>query len=417
VPGAGIEPTALLEAGNLSYSRRAKTNPSLPQSGIVSKTVIKQIHVCGYRSVRDLDLALRPINVLTGPNGCGKSNLYNSLVLMARAAQGQLARAIAEEGGTPSVFWAGGERVRYQRKKPPKRVVLGFEAEKFGYELQIGLPSLNEHALGTMFTLDPRVKEESIWYIGPPTSAGASDAKRLVAMLKRDEPSAWLRNAEGHMVTYPFRISKHESVLSQIIDPHLYPEISAIRQQVLSWRFYHHFRTDLESPVRQPQIGVYTPVLSHDGSDLAAALQTILEIGDGAALCQTVAEAFGGAALLIEAMDTLFSMKMKIPGLLRPLQSQEFSDGQVRFLCLCAALLSPRPPSLLAVNEPETSLHPDILDALAHLIVRAAKNTQLWITTHSQPLADRIEKHSGVPRVRLCMSDGETQVEGDRKGA
>jgi predicted ATPase len=385
-------------------------------SGIVFQAVIKQIHVSGYRSVRDLDLELKPINVLTGPNGCGKSNLYNSLVLMARAAQGQLARAIAEEGGTPSVFWAGGERVRHKSKKPPKRVVLGFEAEKFGYELQIGLPSPNEHALETMFKLDPRVKEEYIWYIPPPASADASEPKRRVAMLKRDEPSAWLRNAEGHMVTYPFQISKHESVLSQIIDPHLYPEISAIRQQVLSWRFYHHFRTDLESPVRQPQIGVYTPVLSHDGSDLAAALQTILEIGDGAALRQIVAEAFGGATLLIEAMDTLFSMKMKIPGLLRPLQGQEFSDGQVRFLCLCAALLSPRPPSLLAVNEPETSLHPDILDALAHLIVRAAKNTQLWITTHSQPLADRIEKHSGVPRVRLCMSDGETQVEGARKG-
>src|SRR5947207_11004615 len=91
--------------------------------------MIRQIHVAGYRSVRDLSLDLQRINVLTGPNGCGKSNLYNSLVLIGRAAQGQFARAIAEEGGTPSVFWAGGERIRYQRKKPPKRVVLGFEGE------------------------------------------------------------------------------------------------------------------------------------------------------------------------------------------------------------------------------------------------------------------------------------------------
>jgi predicted ATPase len=368
--------------------------------------VIKQIHVSGYRSVRELRLELQPINVLTGPNGCGKSNLYNALVLMGRAAQGQLARAMVEEGGTPSVLWAGGERVRYQRKKPPKRVVLGFEAEDFGYELQIGLPSLNEHALGTMFTLDPRIKEEYIW---------PSETQRRVLMLKRDEPSAWLRNGEGSMVTYPFKISKHESVLSQIIDPHLYPEISALRNEILTWRFYHHFRTDAQSPLRQPQIGVQTPVLSHDGSDLAAALQTILEIGDGAALREIIAKAFGGAALLIEATDALFSMTLQIPGLLRPLHAREFSDGQLRFLCLCAALLSPRPPSLLALNEPETSLHPDLLGALAHLIVRASRDTQLWITTHSEPLAERIERHSRVPRVRLCMVDGETQVEKSRK--
>jgi len=229
--------------------------------------MIRELNIEGYRSVRDLTLNLQPINVLTGPNGCGKSNLYNSLVLIARAAEGRLGRAIGEEGGTPSVFWAGGERVRLQRKRPPKRVILGFESDDFGYELQIGLPSMNEHALGTMFTLDPRVKEEYIW---------PAETKRRVLMLKRDEPSAWLRDAEGKMVSYPFKISKSESVLSQIIDPHLYPEISSVRNQILAWRFYHYFRTDSESPLRQPQIGVQTPILSHDGSDLAAALRTIL---------------------------------------------------------------------------------------------------------------------------------------------
>src|SRR5438270_6918921 len=105
--------------------------------------MIKKLNIEGYRSIRDLSLDLLPINVLTGPDGCGKSNLYNSLVLIARAAQGQFARAIAEEGGTPSVFWAGGERIRYTRKKPPKRVILSFESSDFGYELQAGLPSPN----------------------------------------------------------------------------------------------------------------------------------------------------------------------------------------------------------------------------------------------------------------------------------
>ena len=366
--------------------------------------MIQRLHVEGYRSVRDLRMNLGPINVLTGPNGCGKSNLYNALVLIARATEGRLARAIAEEGGTPSVFWAGGERLRLQRKRPPRRVTIGFEADDYGYEIQVGLPSPNEHALATMFTLDPRVKEEFLW----PVEAG-----RRVLMLKRDEPSAWLRDADGNMVSYPFKISKSESVLSQIIDPHLYPEISSIRGQILAWRFYHYFRTDSESPLRQPQIGVYTPVLSTEGTDLAAALQTIREIGDESALEDAVSRALGGASLLIEAVETQFRLSLTIPGLLRPLQAREFSDGQLRFLCLCAALLSPRPPSLLALNEPETSLHPDLIDSLARLIVVASRSTQLWITTHSRPLAERIEEHAGMPRIRLEMKDGETTIAGN----
>jgi predicted ATPase len=362
--------------------------------------VIKSLHVEGYRSVRDLKLNLQPINVLTGPNGCSKSNLYNSLVLIARAAKGDLARAIGEEGGTPSVFWAGGERVRLQRKKPPKRVIVGFESDDYGYELQIGLPSPNEHAIGTMFTLDPRVKEEYIWPAG---------TKPRVLMLKRDEPSAWLRDAEGRMVAFPLAISKSESVLSQIVEPHLYPEVSTVRHRILGWRFYHYFRTDRDSPLRQPQIGVQTTVLSQDGSDVAAALRTIQEIGDDATLADAIGRALG-AALVVDADETQFRMSLKIPGLLRPLQAREFSDGQLRFLCLCAALLSPRPPTLLALNEPETSLHPDLIDPLARLIVQASKYTQIWITTHAQALADRVEEHSGVPRVRLLMDDGETLV-------
>ena len=229
-------------------------------------------------------------------------------------------------------------------------------------------------------------------------------------MLDRKGPSAWMRNADGAMVEYPFAVLKHESILSQVIEPHLYPEISALRQQILRWRFYHHFRTDSSSPLRQPQVGVQTPVLSHDGSDLAAALETILEIGDEAALNDTIAAAFNRARLLIEGVDTLFSMRLEMPGLLRPLTAREFSDGQLRFLCLCAALLSPRPPSLLALNEPETSLHPDLIEPLARLIVRASRDTQLWITTHSRALADKIEEHSGIPRVELRLWNGETKL-------
>ncbi len=363
--------------------------------------MIRRIEVAGYRSIREMSLPLRPVNVLTGPNGCGKSNLYNSLVLIGRAAEGALSMAIVEEGGMSSVFWAGGERIRYQRKRPPVRMTLGFEGSDLGYEIQVGLPAWNEHALGTLFTLDPRVKEESIWPTG----------NRRVELMKRDGPSAWLRDSEGNRVAYPFAMSKHEAILSRIAEPHRYPELSAVRTLVAGWRFYHHFRTDAESPMRQPRIGVTTHVLSRSGSDLAAALRTVQEVGDEAALARAVAEAFGGAELRIEAPDMMFRASLRVPGLLRPLDAREFSDGQLRFLCLCAALLSPRPPALLALNEPETSLHPGLIAPLAGLIAQASKHTQLWITTHSTALADLVERHTGVERVRLTMRDGETLVD------
>jgi predicted ATPase len=74
------------------------------------------VHVRGYRSVRDVHLELGQLNVLVGPNGCGKTNLYRGLRLLADAAEARLARSLAEEGGMPSVLWAGlrrrGQRAR-----------------------------------------------------------------------------------------------------------------------------------------------------------------------------------------------------------------------------------------------------------------------------------------------------------------
>jgi predicted ATPase len=176
------------------------------------------------------------------------------------------------------------------------------------------------------------------------------------------------------------------------------------------WRFYHHFRTDKDSLLRRPQIGVRTPVLSHDGSDLAAALQTILEIGDGEGLLEEVKRTFNGASLIIEHVSGAFSILLRMPGLTRPLSATELSDGTLRYLCLLAALMSPRPPRLLALNEPETSLHPDLLDGLAQMIVRASRDSQLWITTHSPYLSELIERHSGEPSIELELVAGETRV-------
>jgi predicted ATPase len=365
---------------------------------------LKRLHVRGYRSVRDLSLSLLRVNVITGANGTGKSNLYQALMLVAQAAQGQFARAVAEEGGTPSLLWAGGERIRYTRKKPAKRFELTVEDDLFAFSFAAGLPKPSSLPPGrSLFTADPEVKEEKLFLL---------DNQKPVLMLDRQGPSTWLRNAEGRMDEYALKLLKYESVLPQIVEPHRYPEVNMVRQAFLGWRFYHHFRTDSHSPLRYPQIGIQTNVLSHDGSDLAAALETILEIGDQATLESVIAEAFRGAKLRIDASETLFSIYLDIQGLLRPLSTREFSDGQLRFLCLCAALLSPRPAGLIALNEPETSLHPDLHQPLARLIAQAARESQIWVTTHSRNLAEQIADRCNTKPMELTLMEGETWLAG-----
>lgn len=356
---------------------------------------ISELHVSGYRSIRDVRLKLGPVNVLVGPNGCGKSNLYQSIYLLARSAQGELARTLAREGGMPSVMWAGA-----WNPKKPKRMSLEVEVDEFEYELTCGLPQ----ALGTVFKLDPEIKEESVRLRDRGT--------RRVNMLHRSGASLMVRDVKGNKTQYPREVSTSESALSQLREPNLYPELAVVREEMSSWRFYHHFRTDPDSPIRQPQIGIRTPVLSHDGSDLAAVLQTIREIGDAEALDEAVENAFPGSALQIDVdrERMLLRIMMSVPGLNRSLDARELSDGTLRYLCLLGALLGPRPPSLMALNEPETSLHPDLLDPLGRLVAQAASRSQLWIATHSVRLAERIEAHSGEPAIRLALQDGETSL-------
>jgi len=158
-------------------------------------------------------------------------------------------------------------------------------------------------------------------------------------------------------------------------------------------------------------VSVRTPVLSHDGSDLAAALQTILEIGDSNRLRTTISKALPGRSLVILSNDSVpFQKSPRYAELTVGLQT-DGCERPLKFLCLAASLLSPRPTTLIALNEPESSLHPDLLPPLAELIVNAAKSSQIWVSTHSQVLADAIQSLSLAQPIRLQLVNGETIAE------
>jgi predicted ATPase len=79
---------------------------------------------------------------------------------------------------------------------------------------------------------------------------------------------------------------------------------------------------------------------------------------------------FPAAVIEVIIVDGFLELAMRQHGLLWSLATSELSDGTLRYLLLVTALLSPRPPELMVLNEPEASLHPELLPALARLIAR-----------------------------------------------
>ncbi|MBT0627405.1 AAA family ATPase [Pseudomonas fluorescens] len=373
--------------------------------------MLKTLAVANYRSINKLVVPLDRLNLVTGPNGSGKSNLYRALRLLAETAQGGVINALAREGGLDSTFWAGPETISRRMREGEvavqattrqnvKRLRLGFAGEDFSYAISMGLPSPGI----SYFSLDPEIKKECIW---------AGHLYRPASLLvQRSGPMIRAREGRNWDVLAQHTPDYH-SLFDQVGSLRGSPEVLLLRESIRGWRFYDHFRSDVDAPVRQPQLGTRTPVLHHDGRDLAAALQTIREIGDPEALQRAVSDAFPGARLNIQPLQGgRFAIEFYQEGLLRPLSAAELSDGTLRYLLLIAALLTPRPPTMMVLNEPETSLHPDLLPALARLIIQASQHCQVWVVSHASRLIAALQQDEGCNSIVLEKVMGETRIVG-----
>ncbi len=373
--------------------------------------MLHTLAVAGYRSLQQFVLPLGQLNLITGPNGSGKSSIYRSLRLLADTARGNLIQSLAREGGLQSTLWAGPEvitremhtgqiPVQGQVRKKPVSLRLGFTSDDFSYTIDLGLPV----AYGSLFDRDPVIKRECLW----------QGHRMLPSALTTDRRGGTLRNrnSAGKWEDVNIQLPSHASMLLEFADPHNAPELVLLRDVIRSWRFYDHIRTDADAPARRAEVGTYTPVLANDGSDLAAALQTIHETGGGADLDVAIADAFPGSELEIHQHDGRLSLGLRQPGMLRSLSAAELSDGTLRYLLLVAALLTPRPPALMVLNEPETSLHPDLLPALGQIIARYAEQQQIVVISHAQPLIQDLQATDQCAHYELEKRLGATSLAG-----
>ena len=365
--------------------------------------------VSGYRSLRDMIIPLQQLNVVTGPNGSGKSSLYRAIRLLADVAQGQSIGSLAREGGLSSTLWAGPERISRGMKAgdvPVQGTVrrdavslrLGFADEDYGYAIDLGLPIPGASA----FDSDPEIKAEAVW--------AGEFMRRGNVLVSRTGRSVQVMDESGKRSHVIIDLPTFDSMMTHVSDPRSAPEVLALRERMRRWRFYDHFRTDQDAPARRVQVGTRTPILASDGADIAAAIQTIREIGDVNALEDAVDDAFPGSSIDVMVSDGLFEVVMRQHGLLRPLRSAELSDGTLRYLLLVAALLTPRSPSLLVLNEPETSLHPSLLEPLARLIADASDRSQIIVVSHAKLLVDTLANDDRCTVYELRKELGETMI-------
>jgi predicted ATPase len=378
--------------------------------------MLTDIDIKGYRSVRKLRFPLRRLTVLIGGNSVGKTNLYRSIELLHAAARGTLADEIAREGGLSSIFWAGGKNLSRDGRFDPMYRAEGYRAHEGGprmeleahleiedfvatYGVTVGFPSSHDAA----FAGEAQVKHEYL---------DTRQGRRDVRLLERTNSAIWARGPNGEREIVDERALASETALATVRGG--YPEVAVVRQALGNWRFFHGFRTDQDSALRRPCRAITSPLLASSGANLAAVFATLRHIRhDTADLDNAIDLAFPGAELVIPEPGEFATFGLIFPETpRRTFWAHELSDGTLQFMALMGALLSYRLPPFIALNEPETSLHPSLLPALAKTIVKAAERAQIWVVTHSQPLADAIAEQSGVAPREVIRTDDGTAIRG-----
>ncbi|GJD63554.1 AAA family ATPase [Methylobacterium frigidaeris] len=279
---------------------------------------IHRLAVSGDRWLRNIVLGLDRLTVVTGANGSGKSSLYRALRLLAEVAQGRAVPSLALEGGFSSALWAG--------------------PETFGRRVLDGTHRVE----GTVRRHPVDVK------------LGFSDDEYGYAIaLGLPAPSH-----EGTVFAHDPEI-KAESVWTGPIIGRA--NIFAERSGPLPRR---------AGPAARPQIGTRTPVLARRRRRRPSSRSATAKPST-----RPSPKPLRERPSRSRAAQGHVSLELRQHGLLRPLRGAELSDGTLRHILLAAALLSPRPPDLMVLNEPETSLHADLLPPLAGLIARASGST------------------------------------------
>ncbi len=328
-----------------------------------------RIRIEGFRRLASVDLALRPLNVVIGANGSGKTSLLDVFSLLKSSASGTFKESINAHGGIDANLAdvSGGKS---------KAVTL-----------ELTLPTAAEGRLEYRVALEPqgigyRYSDENL------TDFREADSEPIVWIESKDDRVRYFERKKRGFAKPFWEHDRTESVLSQI--PRMYPRVEELRSQLASSTHYHVLKVDERAPVRLPQQMRDAQLPGRDGENLVSCLYTLRETEPDR--YEAVEAALQAAFPRFERLNFppvaagMLAMTWKETTSKQPFYMHQLSEGTLRFLWLVTLLHSPGLTAVTLIDEPEVSLHPELLSLLADLFREASTRTQLIVATHADRL-------------------------------
>jgi predicted ATPase len=332
---------------------------------------LQHISIQGYRRLLSLDLEMRPLAVMIGANGVGKTSLLEVFSLLAASAKGQLAGKLSEYGGLNEILTrdkAQALEIKLRMSVPrfePLEYQLQLDPKGYFYEIGLeGLTQKNDAYLQPFSIIEAHGIDIQYYDI-----------------------------EHGQLVRPNWEYNIFETSLSQA--PKMFAEPESLRQKLSSCAFYGALNVLPTSPIRLPQLMRPAYLPGENGEDIITCLYYLRETDPDRfeVLEDTLRAAFPDFDKLSfppVAAGTL-AMTWKDRNFSQPFYMHQLSEGTLRFLWLTTLLLSQYLPAITLIDEPEVSLHPQLLSLLADLLREASQRTQLIVATHADRLVRALQ--------------------------
>ena len=336
---------------------------------------IVQLDIQGFRSLKNVSWRPGDLNVVIGPNGSGKSNLLRMLEMISAASDGKLQDFIDASGGILQILWDGrAHNLVFSLITSG----IGSESNENGIIYEIGIePKFSD---SKFFSNEYSIEKETL--IDALDSFKLIDKAGLTGNVFGREDEQMVEVLDSYKETI-FSFAKYPMLKWMSASG-----LPLYGRQIADWTIYQDVRTDQNAPIRQAPVSRLEQRILPDGQNLINVLHTLYtsdrkfkqDINDA------MFAAFGvdfDELIFPPAADQRIQMRVRWKTLKREQSAADLSDGTLRFLLLITVLAGPNPPPLIAIDEPETGLHPSMLPIIAEYAAEAATRTQVIFTTHS----------------------------------